>query len=196
MAWLLGYTWADGCVCQPRGSKRWQLVLHYGCQLSDKHLLEQIKHLLNSHHKICQNEHRNEVQLSISSDILGSDLINIHGVMPRKSHLNCPFPLVPPEFLPHFVRGYLDGDGCVYCDYKPTGTMAVRFYGTRNFTRGLRESIAKQIGIRLPTVRCLQRRVYQIGWYAQSDVRKLYKWMYPNENVPCLRRKRDRMKSA
>jgi intein-encoded DNA endonuclease-like protein len=40
------------------------------------------------------------------------DIMTIHGIMPNKSS-DVKFPVVPKEYMSHFVRGYFDGDGFV-----------------------------------------------------------------------------------
>ena len=45
----------------------------------------------------------------ITSDKMFSDLCK-HGCVPNKS-LILTFPVITEELIPHFIRGYFDGDG-------------------------------------------------------------------------------------
>jgi hypothetical protein len=68
------------------------------------------------------------------------------GVTPRKS-LTLQFPSadqVPPEFLGSFVRGYFEGDGCIYtCGNRggPTLRADVSIIGSVPFVKGLADTL-------------------------------------------------------
>jgi len=114
MAYVLGFFAADGnMIKNKRGA---HFVSFYSC---DKKLLEQVRHVLQSTHKIGMRRRkrenhlwRNGYQLQIGSKAMFFDLLSL-GMTPRKS-LTLSFPDVPEKFFKNFVRGYFDGDGCVY----------------------------------------------------------------------------------
>lgn len=62
--------------------------------------------------------HNHQVCFRLSSKLLCNDLLK-HGVMPNKS-FKIKLPNISDIFLPHFIRGYFDGDGCVYTCTKET----------------------------------------------------------------------------
>ena len=49
------------------------------------------------------------------SDIICNDLRQ-YGIIPNKTYLTKHLPNIPKEFLPHFLRGLLDGDGWISID--------------------------------------------------------------------------------
>jgi intein/homing endonuclease len=54
----------------------------------------------------------------------------------------CKMPEVPKEFLWHFLRGYFDGDGCIYYNYVSGRFMKVAYQfvtGSENFANSLSE---------------------------------------------------------
>lgn len=53
--------------------------------------------------------------LMLNRKIIKEDLVNLHGIGSAKS-LSLEFPNVPNCYLSHFMRGYFDGDGCIYKD--------------------------------------------------------------------------------
>ena len=60
----------------------------------------------------------------------------IHGCHPNKT-----FELKFPTFLPnelksHFIRGYIDGDGCIYVNNKK---ISLEVLGTNEFLKGYKE---------------------------------------------------------
>lgn len=83
--------------------------------------------------------------LRIGSHEIYNDLIKL-GITPHKSK-TIRFLKVPSEFLPYFIRGYLDGDGCIYC-YKNRARLVVVFTsGSKEFLRGLSCTIGVQYGL-------------------------------------------------
>ena len=135
MAWTLGLWIADGNIYEKNNSVSFAS--------SDYNLLEIVKTNLNSDHKIGKNRKKNSFQLRASNEILYNDLLK-HGGTPRKS-LTIQFPEVPDEFLPHFIRGYLDGDGSNFIS--KYGYLRSSFAGNVDFLTVLKNKIKEQAGI-------------------------------------------------
>ncbi len=108
------------------------------------------------------------------------------GLVPNKSLTLGPIK-VPDQYLPDFVRGYLDGDGCVTAtrtgQYKNTA-MFRPFFASYSpmFLNWMQSSIEKSIGIK--------------GFingnmlvYARSDSQRLWKWIYQDDSDIRLSRK-------
>ena len=114
MAYVLGYFAADGAMIQnSRGSHF--IEFHS----TDKVLIVDIRAVLGSMHRIgvrvpAKNKpnHKTAYRLQIGSMEMYNDLLAL-GMSPRKS-LTLRMPTIPREYIRHFVRGYFDGDGCVY----------------------------------------------------------------------------------
>ncbi|MBU3918459.1 hypothetical protein KKC63_00915 [Patescibacteria group bacterium] len=113
MAYVLGLMISDGYVfINPRGSK------YFGITSTDRELVEKVRDILDSNHKIGVKESKNSkwktrYVLQIGSKDTVEDLAGF-GVIERKS-LIIKFPSnIPSQFLRHFIRGYFDGDGGVY----------------------------------------------------------------------------------
>lgn len=109
------------------------------------------------------------------------DLFAKYGIVPRKS-LTMGFPDIPKEMLPHFIRGYFDGDGGIYVaertingkQYKRT---KVHFSGgSYEFLTGLKGAIENQIG---NNVKITQgTRCYIYAFEAKKDVKTFGEWIY------------------
>ncbi len=203
MAYILGYIWADGCVDHRPDKKTYRLVLR--CTRTDDYLIKAIASRictkivvreLDAH----QHQHKNGkffvskacTAIYIHSQILTRTLVEQHGLSRRKSFLDLPFPFVPPERLPHFVRGYFDGDGTAALSKFRRGKVTWGACGSRQFIYGLRDAISTALGLRAGAV-TPDGGIFKIFWTTQSDVAKLYRWMYPTEDVLCLTRKKDRL---
>lgn len=142
-AYWLGFLYADGCVYEKNeNSKSVILELHP----DDKYLIEAFIKDIKSDRPICTNK-RGYVSVYISSTKMANDLIKL-GCIPRKS-LVLKFPteeIVPSKLINHFIRGYMDGDGCISTYYKlikgrhnPNFVCEIKFIGTHDMLEGIRE---------------------------------------------------------
>jgi len=182
MAYILGFFCADGSmVINPRGS-------HYiEFQNTELGLLERIRNSFESNHKITKRI-RNEnwkpsYRLQIGSKKLYDDLINL-GLVPKKNK-RLKLPAVPTKYLPHFTRGYFDGDGNVtICTYKRktrnnklTTILRSGFTsGSKNFLSNLKNKLL-EIGI----IKGGTLYYSSNGWrlfFAINDSKNLYQYMY------------------
>lgn len=117
-AYWLGFLYADGCVHdKPTGQKLVTLVV------KDKEVIEKFIKALNGNFAPLQ--YGEIYSVSLTSKIMFNDLCKL-GCVPRKS-LSLAFPIIDKEFIPHFIRGYFDGDGTVFTcnpkNYNKTNTV-------------------------------------------------------------------------
>lgn len=111
MAYVLGFFAADGnMIKNQRGA---HFIAFYS---NDRILLEKVRTALSSGHKIGRKTYpspcRTGYQLQIGSKGMFADL-QLLGLRPAKSK-TLRLPLIPVRFHSDFIRGYFDGDGCVY----------------------------------------------------------------------------------
>lgn len=115
MAYVLGYFAADGCMfVNPRGSR------YISFSSTDREILEKIKRMLKSKHKIALRKRYNEnwkdsYSIQIGSKEMYNDLIELRFKPNKEDRLK--LPVVPKEYISHFIRGYFDGDGGISCGY-------------------------------------------------------------------------------
>ena len=136
-AYWLGFLYADGCIDKVRGCTILDLsIIDYA------HLLL-FKESIGSSHKIYfhQDKKGHEyVRLHINSKKMVNDLID-KGCVPAKT-FTLKFPKedhVPKELIPHFIRGYFDGDGCIYAKYKKPKNRPNMFLDTEFNILGTKE---------------------------------------------------------
>jgi len=115
MAYVLGFFSADGYITvNRRGGQFWCI------QITDRNLLEKIKKIIGSGHKISirfprKSTERKSYRLQIGSVEMCNDLRSL-GFREKKT-LNLSVPNVPEKYFSSFVRGYFDGDGNVWTGY-------------------------------------------------------------------------------
>jgi LAGLIDADG-like domain len=111
MAYVLGFFAADGSMIRTqRGGYYIEL------KSTDLILIERIQNCIRSNHSISAYERGGNAKtcyrLQIGSRVWFEDLTEL-GFTQNKSK-SMQFPDIPNEYLGDFVRGYFDGDGCVY----------------------------------------------------------------------------------
>lgn len=130
------------------------------------------------------------------SDALFHDFLIDIGIPPNKTKIIDEIK-VPSKYFFDFLRGHLDGDGCVYSYWDPRWKSSFLCYTTfvsasKEHIDWLQVQIQKQLGI-LGHMSTQQKKiVYQLR-YAKADSRTLWKKMYRKDSL-CLSRKRLKIK--
>jgi hypothetical protein len=109
MAYILGFWWADGNIHISNGSYRFSIAQ------KDRYILESILEEMNCNPKpirIIGKSKNHCYNFSIYSKAIVTDIMSLGGT--ENKSLTTKFPLIPPQYLSDFIRGYFDGDGCIY----------------------------------------------------------------------------------
>ena len=104
MAYVLGFWFADGWIGK-------QNCFGITQHKNDKYILENILKAMRSNYPLRSNKRHNCLTFEIRSKEIVKAIKKLGGVE-RKS-LTVRFPNVPNKYLPDFVRGLWDGDGCI-----------------------------------------------------------------------------------
>ncbi|MBI5003981.1 hypothetical protein HZC00_02725 [Candidatus Kaiserbacteria bacterium] len=180
MAYVLGFFAADGTMIK---NKREGHFIEF--HITDRKLLFDIRRAVSSNHKIAIRVRNPKwklgYRLQIGSKRWFSDLQRL-GFSSRKSNVML-FPNVPDEFLGSFIRGYFDGDGCVYfknlkfADRKKARwiLMSVFTSGSRQFLMQLHTAL-KRHGVQGGSIRN-KKSGYDLS-LSHKDSLALYRLMY------------------
>lgn len=192
MAYILGFTCADGCVHQRTLS--WELSNKFP---SDKEILERFSKELNSNYLV--EERLKSYRLRINSIFLVKDLEKL-GIVPNKTKI-LKFPKVPNNLLRHFIRGFLDGDGWIITRVRRNGGKEICTgfsNGSRVFMKGLVNNLRNILGISNFNLRERNKLTkkgkvaltYQLEFYS-DNANKLINFLYGglNKEDLFLRRK-------
>jgi hypothetical protein len=204
-AWMIGLLWTDGYTdgCNSIGIK-----------LKDVQLIEEIHREMDTSVEIKTqiNKHTgNEYKyISISNKCITDRLKEI-GMHKNKTH-TIEYPKgMPDKFFFSFLRGVIDGDGTIYLaktrknqktkDCKLFFVTASEKFALRMCEELKSREIKFSVSIRSKYLKSGKLCKQWLGtdlWRIQvskiSDLRRLYKEMYPSDNVPCLHRKRDSLR--
>ena len=108
-AYILGFIFADGSIHKNQ--------LSIEINIKDIEILEKIKQELRLNSKIYYRKRKTSelVCLSLHSQKIIDDLSK-YGIIPDKTHVTNHLPIIDKAFLPHFLRGLIDGDGWITQD--------------------------------------------------------------------------------
>lgn len=197
-AYWLGFLMADGCVSKTSKCDKNPNRISINLKKEDKSHLEKFKNDLkaintNLKHKTANSKgHTSEtVELRLSSVKMATDLIN-HNVTPRKTGQEI-IPKISNELIKHFVRGFFDGDGCIYRNNK---YLCFSICSASKRLIDQLKSIFNSIG-----VECYieERTEYSIPFYVlgtknQKNIKLLFEYLYNNATI-YLNRKYDKFKT-
>lgn len=127
-------------------------------------------------------------RININSIEFCSYLIK-HGCIPNKTY-SLRMPQLPNSLIPHFIRGFFDGDGC--------------FESGKNFMITKTESILTDINNIIAAILNIEHghihyyknkdpRVCDLKFFKQDSVKKIYHWLYDNATI-YLERKKNKFK--
>lgn len=202
MAYILGFWFADGCIMDKGGSKVFSITQHK----NDKYLLEKILKKMNSIHPLEISAKGTCYSFCIGSKKIFNDII-ILGGKTRKSK-DVDFPDIPPQYLADFIRGYFDGDGCVYLRKNGNLGGANFVCGSKKFINRLNDILAFRLSLckydlkynyggRILTIKermaWINNKYYKFSENYRleltvGDTRRLQDFMY--NNIDCLKLER------
>ena len=191
-AYALGLITSDGNL-SPDGR-------HLVFVSKDLDLINTFKKCLNLENKISskksgytKDQNKQYYVIQFGNIGLYNFLTNI-GLGPNKSKTIGPL-LIPPAYLADFLRGLIDGDGSIgYFMHPESKRKQFRIRITSasvQFLEWLRKRLTMQLGIKGSIEKVA--RAYQLNYY-KGDSRKIVRFMYYSNEVPCLKRKHDKAK--
>ena len=158
-AYWLGFLYADGYIT----SKNNQESQRFGITLSSKDIdhLEKFKKCIQATNPIKTyqaSESSYNLDTVYSRILITSqktvDDLKDKGVVENKTNI-LKFPTeeqVPKELIPHFIRGYFDGDGCIsICNREKRKTIeySIKILGTESFLNGIKNFIELNTSIKI-----------------------------------------------
>lgn len=201
-AYFLGFIYADGFITKPSHG---QNIL--GLTLAEIEPIDKFKKYIQTNKKVGYYKKTNsysnksyEYKLALNSDKLVSDIEKL-GVIERKT-LTLTFPNLREDLIPHFIRGYFDGDGSIFLhkdsreEYSYNEYLGINICGTKEFLIALTKHLPF-----LEEGQCIykEERKETNCWNLKmaSNIRslELYHYMYKDCNDLYLSRKREKFEN-
>lgn len=194
MAYVLGFFAADGSLIET--NRRTHFL---GLDSVDRSILEKIKRVMKSEHKISTRKSDKGVwyRLQIGSKEMFEDIVQI-GLRPNKAK-RMRLPKVPFCFFGEFVRGYFDGDGNVWSGFANKKALILRRVLQATFTSaslGFLQDLhlnLKELGILGGSIRKVKDKECYRLQLSTNNALKLYQIMYNGRDTSklFLKRKKD-----
>ena len=180
-AYLLGFITADGSVLY-RNRKSATGVLSLSVKSSDIEIINLLKTELNCESKIGYNKRKDKecVSISISSTKLVKSLEK-YGVVPNKTYkLNKIYTnFEDNELLIHYLRGLIDGDGCISFNKEKNKSFIYFCSYSKEFVESFRVTVNNLINIKCKNSTFCVGATYRASWSLQS-ARAVCELLYTN----------------
>lgn len=166
-----GFIMADGCIRNT--------TLHIKLANKDRLHLQKFLNCIKSNYPINGKIYS---YINISGQWFLNDLSNNFGITKRKT-FTTKFPNIPASMESHFIRGLLDGDGCITITTCPT----INFIGTIELMTSLANKF-KNLNIKLksgnetPPIQIKNKNIGVIN-YSGKNANKILKWIYNKSNI-------------
>lgn len=188
MMYVLGYIYADGSLYQGINASG-NPIYSFSVHSKDEAELQAMLSLIAPGRKASKTR-RGLSSFKLTNEQMYRDLTK-YGLHPNKSK-TIAFPSIDDRYLGSFVRGHFDGDGSI-CFVKSNGRWKLCFTsGSSQFLQQMRDRLHKAIG----TSNKVTVQGFNMIFSKKSDVESLGRLMYPNEDVMCLNRKRNKVLKA
>jgi len=194
-AYILGWIISDGYVNKNK------LVFN----LKDLDILETIKHILGSTHKITTtnvlDKRTNKIYTGYSLQICSKKIVsslNKLGIHQAKS-FTVDLPKIPNKLYQHLIRGIFDGDGYIGIGKTVVGELYPRFsiIVSEKLYISLND-VFKKINLTYKKPQIVSKKngntILKIMLYKKSDLEIFFKYIYPTNNVTKLNRKYEKVK--
>lgn len=191
-AYWLGFLYADGNVSwgkDKNGAQKGCTIELSLCEKDEEHLYKFLKCIdadddypLEKRSIKLDDKTFTSYRLSLNSVIMGKDLENL-GCIPNKSFV-LRHPDINEELLPHFIRGYFDGDGCVSFN-KELKNSIYTIIGTEDILQFIKDKsgVSKEISVRMVKRDKEYKNFYQFSIGGLKSKLVFHEYIYNNAHI-------------
>lgn len=181
-AYWLGFLYADGCVTIQKSSS---LILCLA--ISDFEHVKLFQQCLKTDYNISFGKNNKYARLAIYKKKLVSDLIDKGCVLAKSLILKFPNEKqVPSYIIRHFIRGYFDGDGCIYTHLRHKKNSECVFMNTEvNFlgTQDFLHTMATFLPVKATIEKREKDNIFALRIYDKQSILELMRFMYDNSSI-------------
>jgi DNA invertase Pin-like site-specific DNA recombinase len=176
-AYWLGFLYADGTLYQKN-----EVIV--SLSPIDTEQVKKFRDFMQSNHRIYEttrtgfNKQGKVVNIRIKNYHLGA-MLHEKGIVKNRTAFQKTLQSIKPGLERHFIRGYLDGDGCIRGAYNPS----VTFVGQKDILRWIRSTFYENLATN-PNLRITKgKNIYSIGYTGINQARKIVDWLYKDATV-------------
>ncbi len=191
-AYMLGFIAADGCIINnPPNERTLQIRVHS----RDEELLRKFCSLLgndnlNIYHEYTSRKNPASVLRLGSVNIVES--LAKYNITPRKSLTLQPYREIDKGLIPHYIRGYFDGDGWVTFHGGPyPNRLIAGFCGTKFMLDWISEQIL--IHCKIPQNKIRKQGSIYVVSYSGPKAKIVRDFIYPTKDELGLSRKKEKL---
>ena len=179
-AYWTGFIMADGSIRHDRNSLQITLALKDKTHLYK--FMSAIECLEIDRVKI----YKDKASLTISIDEFKKDLLEKFNITSRKTYTAKISDKIPKKYLKDFLRGYMDGDGCVHLR-SDNNILTLSFVGTIPLLTQIKNHFKDTVQIKLksknttPPITNIKNGVGSI-YYSGKNAIKILEYLYGNYN--------------
>lgn len=178
MAWVLGLIVTDGCLSKSQYTIR--------IAQKDTEILKKVAKVMNSDFVLDKNK---TPSLLLNSKIMYKQLEEI-GITSNKS-TTIKMPDIPVQYLPHFIRGVIDGDGWI----QDRGYVMNITTASMDFANGLYKIFINwHLNAEIATYKTMNNKTYYRVWIkGKTSIQAAAKIIYNDDCDLCIGYKKQRM---
>lgn len=179
----IGFLYADSNVSDNE--------LRVGLSIKDLSHLEKLRDFMNSDAKITTREGRAYGKYTQSGSchtgFASKYLVNklrLLGFAVKRGQFTKLKPHIPDNLAHHFIRGYLDGDGCI------STNQQVVFLGQPDILEWIKDTLHSQVEASLNNKIRQRRGICEVSWGGINQARRIVDYLYRDATI-YLERKRE-----
>ena len=159
----------------------------------DEHILIKLRDIICPNKPLYQKKNTHAVKFVICSKKLCKEIKEILHMTTNKKHSEIQFPDIPPKYLKDYIRGVIDGDGCIdttksYRGEKVYVGPRLRILSNRNFLLAMLEKIREQVDNNTKTVNKKGKENVWCVTFNFKIAKAILEWCYKDCTI-CLYRK-------
>lgn len=182
--YLAGFIAADGCILTHKSKV--PNVLEITLSSKDIKFLEKVKNLFQFTGPISTKNNNNKYEsctIKIYSKQIIKDLLEKFNITPQKTFTYMfPEKLINNSLIHHFIRGYIDGDGCWYI--YPKGSRSLELLGRENILKTINNIIEEKCKLNYNASPKLGINVYRIRYFNKNNnIDKIVEYLYKDATI-------------
>lgn len=187
-AYFLGFLITDGNIFKTEDGNR-QASISITQSSSDEYILNAFKDAVHTNTAI-NHDGRGCSQIAVRSDIMAKSLEK-YGIISNKT-LITKLPLLSKEYMPHLLRGILDGDGNIKAHQTTIRNRyahAISFCGSHILMQNINDYLHATLSVNNQKVYDYSnRQLSEIKWQNKADMKIIGDWIYRDATIYLVRK--------